>query len=148
MKDKKGRYMDWENTVLVLFFIYNSMLDIKNRTISLGSCIFMGIIGSGILLDTIQSHFITTLLFRCMPGIFLMAAGYKGIVQIGGGDGLVVLVIGIFQGVIKTMQILLVGLFVSALWGICLVIARKAKRNTEIPFVPFLFLGYLCCFLT
>lgn len=164
--------MDWKETVLVLFFIFNSILDIKDRKVSLGSCVFIGVIGVSILLYDISCglyadnmnmfcagmfdgtlggfgnicvFLIMMLLCRCILGILVIFAGYKGLFSIGGGDGMVIMTIGIFQGVMGTIRIVFWGLFLSAILGICLMIAGKVKRNTELPFVPFLFLGYILC---
>ncbi len=63
--------------------------------------------------------------------------------QIGTGDGLIVSIMGLGLGFNETAFMLAYGLFGSAIFSIGLILLRKANRKVTIPFIPFLFLGYL-----
>lgn len=74
-------------------------------------------------------------------GILVLAAATGG--RIGPGDGLLLVVTGIYLGGAGNFQLLMYGLLYAALASLTLLVLRKWHRNRELPFVPFLFLGYL-----
>ena len=59
------------------------------------------------------------------------------------GDGLILSVTGLGLGFWNNLELFALALFAAALVSIVLLITRLANRKTSIPFVPFLFLGYL-----
>jgi leader peptidase (prepilin peptidase)/N-methyltransferase len=63
--------------------------------------------------------------------------------QIGIGDGLIVSILGIGLGFNQLAFILTYSLFGAAILAVGLILFRKAGRKRTMPFVPFLFLGYL-----
>ncbi len=75
----------------------------------------------------------------------LLAVLYKG--GVGGGDIKLYAVIGLFLGV----KLLVLGVFLSSLlgtvYGIFLMIRRRADRKTAIPFGPFIALGSFLAYL-
>jgi leader peptidase (prepilin peptidase)/N-methyltransferase len=63
--------------------------------------------------------------------------------QIGIGDGLIICGMGLSFGFHQNSEILVLSLFGSALYSIILIIFKRVNRKKTIPFIPFLFLGYL-----
>lgn len=63
--------------------------------------------------------------------------------QIGYGDGWILLIVGWMLGVNAGIIIGLLGLGCSFLVSAVILLSKKGNRNTRLPFVPFLFLGYL-----
>ena len=63
--------------------------------------------------------------------------------QIGIGDGLIVSILGIGLGFNQLAFILAYSLFGAAVLAVGLILFRKAGRKFTMPFIPFLFLGYL-----
>lgn len=59
----------------------------------------------------------------------------------GGGDAKLALGIGLLLGPASTFIAILIASWVGAIYGISLIILKKAGRKTEIPFGPFLVLG-------
>ncbi len=78
-----------------------------------------------------------------LPGIvlFLLAIGTKE--KIGIGDAFVVGILGIGYTIENVVSILGISLFFIAIWAIGLLIVKKANRKTELPFLPYLFVGHL-----
>jgi len=68
--------------------------------------------------------------------------------QIGIGDGLIVSILGIGLGFNHLAFILAYSLFGSAAFAVGLILFRKAGRKFTMPFIPFLFLGYLGGFIS
>lgn len=63
---------------------------------------------------------------------------------IGMGDGMLLVVTGIYIGFWDNMSIFLAGSFFAALLSIMLLLMKKATKKTSCPFIPFLLLGFLC----
>ena len=78
-----------------------------------------------------------------LPGLLLLGIGWLSRWQIGSGDGVVILVMGLWLGCRKTFIILLLGMFLCSIFCGALVVFRKAGRKTEVPFVPFLWIACL-----
>ena len=66
-------------------------------------------------------------------GILLAAAFVTG--KAGLADGIIVMLLGVFMA--------LGGLFLLSLFSGILLALRRVKRNTKIPFVPFLTVGWM-----
>lgn len=83
-----------------------------------------------------------------LPGMGFFLLGFLSKERVGYGDGWVLLMIGLFLGIYRCFLILLVGLLAESAVAIVLLAFRKIKRNSEIPFLPFLFLGMgvVACF--
>lgn len=77
-------------------------------------------------------------------GIFLMMVSVVTKGQIGIGDGIICCFTGAACGFSENISILFIGLLLSAITATFLLIGKKSRKKTEIPFVPFLFLSYCC----
>lgn len=108
--------------------------------------LILGVIGSavGILYGLLSGkRSIAEVGLACLPGVVVMLLAYMSREQIGYGDGVFLL---IMSGGLGIEQIVTV--FMTALTGCCVVsaillICRKANRNSRLPFVPFLTMGYI-----
>lgn len=76
-------------------------------------------------------------------GLFIVSLRILGIRMLGAGDGAVLVITGILLGFWKNMELLMVGLFLASLYGIGRIIKEGNQTKKEIPFIPFLFLGYV-----
>lgn len=63
---------------------------------------------------------------------------------IGMGDGGVLCVMGLYIGFWSVLEIFFLGLILAALVSTYLIVIKKVRRKTQIPFVPFLMVGFLC----
>ena len=63
--------------------------------------------------------------------------------RIGIGDGMILIVSGIYLGFTENIRLFFHGLLFCGIWSLFLLVIRKKKRDEEIAFVPFLFLAYL-----
>lgn len=73
-------------------------------------------------------------------GLCLLSQLTKG--EIGMGDGLVSVLIGIYKGFSCTTVCLCVAFFLASVFSLCLLCFKKAGKKEKIAFIPFLFLGY------
>lgn len=79
----------------------------------------------------------------CLPGILWIILAFATKERMGYGDGVVLLVIGSLTDMVITMGIVMLGLGVSCVCGVLLLISKRGNRNTDMPFVPMLFLAYI-----
>lgn len=76
-----------------------------------------------------------------LPGVFLLLISFCTREKVGYGDGLILLAIGLFTGFYQCFLIVCISLIISSVFGLLLLVFRKADKNSEIPFVPFLVIG-------
>lgn len=79
--------------------------------------------------------------FSLLPGVFLLLISFLTREKVGYGDGLLLLAAGLFIGFYQCLLALCFSLIFSSVFGVLLLLVRKADRSSEIPFVPFLVIG-------
>ncbi len=83
------------------------------------------------------------LLAGMLPGALTLGLALLTREQIGYGDGLLLMMLGGCLGSRSTLSVWFGGLLTSFVISIVLLTMRKAGKNSRIPFVPCLFLGYV-----
>ena len=83
-----------------------------------------------------------------IPGILVLLTGRATKEAIGYGDGIAILICGLFLGVRGCMGSVIIGLFLTFPVSLILLIRKKADRKSRIPFLPFLLAGYGIWLLT
>lgn len=78
-----------------------------------------------------------------LPGCFLLLTAFFTGQKVGYGDGLMVLVVGVFTNVTYCILSLMFGLCVSCLFAMFYLVLKKVKMKDQIPFLPFLLIGYI-----
>ena len=116
--------------------------DIRKKKISAGYlCIFAA---AGIGIHVINRDMSATgMLLGAAVGLGLVVVSLLTRGSVGLGDGFLMATAGIFLGGSASLTLLMTSLLYAALFSLAMVAIRKWKRKREIPFVPFLFLGYL-----
>lgn len=78
-----------------------------------------------------------------IPGglAFLLSLLSRG--AIGGGDALLLLLLGILAGFWNTSAIAMLAVLLAAGAGLLLMASGKAGKKTELPFIPFLMTAYV-----
>ena len=122
--------MIWETGILI-FLGVNSWTDIRKREISL---IFTGIFAIAGIIWRLSGKGVSVEILP-VAGVGLLFAGM--------GDCLVLLALGTVMDMGDFFLMLLGAVFSSAVYAGILLVILKKNRNTEIPFVPFLLMGYL-----
>lgn len=125
-----------------IFLIFCTYTDFKDNQISLPLCLFFG--AGGIACNLIYPQYrIETIVGGVAIGIFMLLLSKITREAIGYGDGVVILVSGIYLGFVQNLTMLLYGLFLSAIISGILLVFRKRKWRDQVPFVPFLLAAYL-----
>ena len=122
-----------------------SIMDLRTRKISLLPVLLLGLFAMGYRFWENES--LWEVLTGMLPGGVLLLAAWVTKESIGYGDGIVLLVVGVFCGIKKTVAILGISLILAAVMAMLLLVLRRAGRKTELPFLPCLCSGYLLCLL-
>lgn len=128
-----------EYAMWLIFMIWNSILDIRKKEISLGSCMIFALLA--VVRMIVLDMSIYTVFLSGIPGLLLMAVSICSRAAVGFGDGIVVLITGWILGTERTVQSLFYGLLLSAIVGGIQVFVGKKGREEELPFVPYLLTG-------
>lgn len=110
--------------------------------------VYLWVIGIGAVLTFICLPFLDELsVADCIGGVsvglitILISKITAG--KIGMGDGIILCVTGVGLGFWNNLELFGVALFLAAVLSIILMILRVVDRKKSIPFIPFLFAGYL-----
>ena len=125
-----------------LFFLgLNACIDIRKKQISL---VITGIYAlAGIIWSLSHGRELWQILFSMGIGLFFLAISMITKGAFGVGDGLLLLALGTVLDGQELLMTACIGLFASAILAAVFLVVRKKGRKEEIPFVPFLLLGYL-----
>ena len=125
---------------ILAFLGWNAWTDIKKRRILLIPT--AGAILSGIIFSVWRQESVWSITGAAFTGVFFcfMSLATRG--SLGLGDGLIILALGMWIGGMELLISVLSALLGSGLCSAVLLTVFHRGRNTEIPFVPFLFAGY------
>lgn len=121
-----------------------SVMDVKSRRVPVWMLWIGAAAAAGMFLyEMITEEAVGWQICRgLLPGlVMLTVAAATG--KAGVADGVIMLLMGILAGSEVCVEASLGGLFLLALVSGVLLALRKAKRDTRIPFVPFLTAGWL-----
>ena len=127
---------------LVCLYGLTALDDLRERQVSIIEIIIFGVIG--IILNILcKNHSITSVMGGVMIGCLVMIFSYLSNEKIGKGDALLILVTGLYLGFRGTLTLLWISSILAAVIGTIIVKRYKAREDMELPFVPFLLIGYL-----
>jgi leader peptidase (prepilin peptidase)/N-methyltransferase len=130
----------FEEIVTAVFLGYSAWTDWKRHEISL---ILTGIYaGVGLIYSFMSGREIQDILIPIVTSAVFLATSVITRGALGMGDGWVLLALGCMTGTMVYLRTLGIGLFLSAVVSALLLTVFHRNRKTEIPFIPFLFLGY------
>ncbi|MBO5210160.1 MAG: prepilin peptidase [Lachnospiraceae bacterium] len=139
MSIEKNIVMGIAFTIVCICAVY----DVKKKEIPLQGIVLGSIAGIGIDLWQItvgNLSFVETGL-AVLPGCFLLLISFLTREKVGYGDGLLLVIIGLFTGFYRCMIILCISLILISISSLALLCMRKVTRNSRLPFVPFMALG-------
>lgn len=126
---------------VILFLGWNSWKDIRKREISLvitGVFGFLGIMTALYNRSVTVTYFVPLLIGGCFLGVSAVSGN-----QIGAGDGLLLIALGTVLEMEEYFRTLCLALFGCGTCALILLGILKKRKTTELPFVPFVLLGYL-----
>lgn len=134
-------------SIFFIFLIICAVCDIRKKEIPLVTVI-AGIIFS-ILIKILEIIFgnttVISVVYEIFPGLFFVLLSFCTKEKIGYGDGLILIVCGMALGFDQCFIGLCIALLFSSVFSIVLLILHKVKRNSGLPFVPFIAIGMGVC---
>ena len=140
----------WGVILTAVCLIVMSISDMVNRKVPLWMLAVQAALAAGMLLwGGINGELsIGGICKALIPGIILVAIALSTR-KAGWADGVVLLLLGIQTDYEKCMVAVLMALFLMAALSAVLLVFRKVKKDTKLPFIPFLTMGwFLGLFLT
>lgn len=135
-----GKY--WAEGMVLLFLGIGSWFDLKIKALPV---LFFWVFGTlGLLGNLIWNYQgLEELLLGGSIGCVFLLIGYFSKESIGYGDGIGIIILGIFMGSRDVQWILLYAFLLSGIYGILKKILQKASVQDTFPFFPFLLLAAL-----
>lgn len=85
---------------------------------------------------------VSALLLGLLPGMVFLFISW-GTKKAGTADGVVLLLLGLRPDYRECAASFAFGLFMMSIAILLLLVMRKVKRNSKIPYLPFLWMGYM-----
>ena len=120
--------------------LIQSVFDIRYRQIPLWITAIGG--GVGVLFMVAYMDVHMTSLFSFLPGVLCLIYGKISREAIGYGDGLLILMLGCYWNITSLLGVCMWAFSFGAIVAILLFLWKRDGRM-EIPFVPFLLLGFI-----
>ncbi|WP_026505128.1 prepilin peptidase [Butyrivibrio sp. NC3005] len=130
--------------VSLIILLIAGLNDIKNKSVKRWMIISNFICGiSCLLVQLFLGGNPLVLFLSFIPGLFLISLSFITREKIGYGDGLIALGTGPVFGISNLMLGFCISFFLSGMTAGILMIFKKAKRDEQLPFLPFMFAGLL-----
>ncbi len=137
----------WNHYFIIVYLIGLSVFDLKDKSIPMYLIIVgivLGIIGMVWL--AMNRQFGMENMKGLIPGLLLIGIG-AATKKVGLADGIILSIVGVFEGYRQTVLLFAASIGIMSLFAIVLLIIKKVKKDTKLPFLPFLCGGYLLCSL-
>lgn len=132
----------WSNVAVLGMLAMCSTQDIKTKRIHVNPILAFGILGVLFhILWRIPS--MESLLLGMVVGAVILLLSILTGGKIGAGDGVLLMVTGIYLGLEQNLQLFFWGLMLCGLWALGLIVLQRSSRKDRIPFVPFLLAAYV-----
>ena len=118
----------------------NSIRDLRTKTIFIRLTVLSAV--TGIVLCLFDPAYpLTACLAGVLSGLVVCFLAFVTKENIGYGDGLVMIAVGALTGENYGLAIAMTAVVLSGVAAFFLLLSRRAKKQDQIAFVPFLFLG-------
>ena len=136
-----------ERGILLGMLALYGVEDLRKKTISARYLPLFAIAGMGLHLF-LQNLSVVSILLGMAVGLAMMGLSVLTRGSIGMGDGMLLVVSGVFLGGAANVELVFTGLFYAAVFSLGILVFGKRKKKREIPFITCLFLGYMTMVLT
>lgn len=138
--------------IIIIFLFYGAYCDIRDRCISKMYLVLFGMTSLVFILNELKEKGIaietfSKLLYAILPGIIMLAISKITQEQIGYGDGLLMMILGLYLGWKDLIVVFSISLIIIMAASVMIYIFRSKLKYKGIPFIPFLFISYLLVFI-
>lgn len=130
-------------TALMVALVLAALGDIRKREVTSLMLIMCGLVSladAAVMLSMQSATFAGTALSLIPGALMLLVARITG-QGLGYGDGLLALCAAPALGLYKTALGLILAVFLSGILSLVLLVMKKAKGKTRLPFIPFMAAG-------
>lgn len=140
------------NWVLGILLIIESVSDFKKKEVNLMATVLLFLVGivrfamignESEVFITKELSRIVVFLISVIPGMIILIISIITKGSIGMGDGIVVTGMGLWMPTEELLKVLIAGFFLSSIYAVFCCCVRKKGMRYEIPFIPFLLMGYI-----
>lgn len=131
----------WNQICTLAFLGVNSWLDIRKREVSLFTIVIFG--AGGLLLALYRGVFSLDYVIPFAIGAGILGLGIATQGAIGMGDGLFLMALGTMMEAGKFIAVFFMGLMACGVSSLIMLLVFHKGRNAELPFIPFVLLGYI-----
>ena len=157
--------MLWVGYLLKVLFIgwlvFLSIYDIRLKKIPIWGMVSAGILSLGVVISRLygiyaeggkniegqaagmsSSHALLSIALGILPGLFLILLSIAT-KKVGLADGILLCFVGLFENYLSAVIIFCISSFILAIVSVVLLVLKRVRRNSQLPFVPFLVAGYV-----
>ncbi len=134
----------WKFVLTALWLGMLAVADIRRMRVPMLLLAVGGVFAAAAVLSgwRTEGQSVMTVLWSMTPGAaMLLVAAVTG--KAGWADGAVLLFLGVLEGLRVCMISLLVSLSAISIVSLVLLCFRKAGKNSKLPYLPFLWIGYI-----
>lgn len=128
--------------VVTVCLIVNSYLDLRRREVSLFAAAVIAVAGIANIIIGRNFEF-PEMFFGILPGTACLLFAYMSNESIGYGDAWMLLALGVVSGGEKMLLLSVIAVTAAGLCAMILLVFFHKGTKYEIPFVPFLLLGFI-----
>lgn len=138
----------WKTLGIIILLIILSIYDIKSRCVPVRILAGAGFLSVIYAVSCIinSSYSVMECSLALIPGILFLAGG-RITSKIGYGDGFLLIILGLLLGVRALVTVFMGSLFLTGILSGLLLFCGRVRRNTPIPYIPFLTLAVLVVIL-
>ena len=125
-----------------IFLGLMSLFDIKYKRLPEVS-LFLGITAALIVRILYTVLPVSSYIMASFIGLTFIAVSFFTKEEIGYGDGLVILFVGILSGVENLLFVIFQAFLLCAFTGILLLLTAGKKKDLSLPFIPFIFVAFV-----
>jgi len=129
----------WWIIAIEVWLCVVSYFDIKYRFLPVW-VIVVSFMFSIIRLICLKDFDLLSMAISIIPGVFFIIISVVT-QKVGIADGFIIASLGIGLGIEECVYVVMLSLIVCALVSSILLLLKKASRNTELPFIPFITIG-------
>ena len=124
-----------------VYFLIEGIRDIKRKEIAPGVCFSIGILGC--ICSLLQGRDGMSFLLAEIPGCICLLISVCTRQAVGYGDGIFLCGLGMLYPLEEIVFICTSALVIAGITGLILLVVFQRNGKYEIPFVPFLFVGWI-----
>ena len=131
-----------QQAVLLCILGISAYQDCRSKTVCFPFLAASGLLGGIFLLCSDPGNGMDMLLGAGIGGIVLLLS-FITRESIGRGDGLMLMVSGVFLGAEKNLELFFAALLLCGMAALFLIVMKRKERTCRIPLAPYLLAGYL-----